>query len=104
MQTKATFNGKPFQYMYVIIIELSFNPIILLYLNFFFRVSSVLNSDHSIFGKKHLFDGNEESAWNSEHVSICFMGCPNSKLNFKYSTISKLGSSVLQFSSKQLKN
>ncbi|XP_078468783.1 nuclear receptor 2C2-associated protein [Lampetra fluviatilis] len=30
------------------------------------RVSSVLNRDGKQFGKKHLFDGNEETCWNSD--------------------------------------
>ncbi|KAM6041858.1 nuclear receptor 2C2-associated protein isoform 2-T3 [Chlamydotis macqueenii] len=30
------------------------------------RVSSVLNRDVKQFGKKHMFDGNEETCWNSD--------------------------------------
>ena len=30
------------------------------------RVSSVLNRDHKMYGKKHLFDDSEETCWNSE--------------------------------------
>ncbi|KAG8221837.1 hypothetical protein J437_LFUL003471 [Ladona fulva] len=30
------------------------------------RVSSVLNKDVKSYGKKHLFDGNEDSCWNSD--------------------------------------
>ncbi|KAJ1980126.1 Nuclear receptor 2C2-associated protein [Dimargaris cristalligena] len=33
------------------------------------RVSSVLNKDNRSYGKKHLFDGNEETCWNSEQGS-----------------------------------
>ncbi|KAJ1674779.1 hypothetical protein EV182_002576 [Spiromyces aspiralis] len=32
------------------------------------RVSSVLNKNNTNFGKQHLFDGNEETCWNSEEV------------------------------------
>lgn len=33
-----------------------------------FRVSSVLNRDVKQFGKKHLFDDDEETCWNSDQV------------------------------------
>ncbi|NWI69771.1 NR2CA protein, partial [Todus mexicanus] len=33
------------------------------------RVSSVLNRDVKQFGKQHLFDGSEESCWNSDQGS-----------------------------------
>ncbi|KAK3798627.1 hypothetical protein RRG08_019114 [Elysia crispata] len=33
------------------------------------RVSSVLNKDVKQFGKKHLFDGDEETCWNSDQGS-----------------------------------
>jgi hypothetical protein len=38
------------------------------------RVSSVLNKDVKQFGKQFLFDGSEETCWNSEQVmcSSCF--------------------------------
>ena len=29
-------------------------------------VSSVLHRDHKMYGKKHMFDGTEETCWNSE--------------------------------------
>lgn len=32
------------------------------------RVSSVLNKDTKQFGKKHLFDGESETCWNSNEV------------------------------------
>uniref|UniRef100_A0A2K5S0U0 Nuclear receptor 2C2 associated protein n=2 Tax=Cebidae TaxID=9498 RepID=A0A2K5S0U0_CEBIM len=32
------------------------------------RVSSVLNRNTRQFGKKHLFDQNEETCWNSDQV------------------------------------
>ncbi|NWW44381.1 NR2CA protein, partial [Pedionomus torquatus] len=32
------------------------------------RVSSVLNRDVKQFGKKHMFDGSEETCWNSDQV------------------------------------
>jgi len=34
-----------------------------------YRVSSVLNNDRKQFGKKYLFDGNEETCWNSDRGS-----------------------------------
>ncbi|XP_074651115.1 nuclear receptor 2C2-associated protein-like [Tubulanus polymorphus] len=33
------------------------------------KVSSVLNRDTKQFGKKHLFDGDEETCWNSDQGS-----------------------------------
>nr|XP_056701359.1 nuclear receptor 2C2-associated protein [Euleptes europaea] len=33
------------------------------------RVSSVLNREAKQFGKKHMFDGNEETCWNSDQGS-----------------------------------
>lgn len=33
-----------------------------------FRVSSVLNRDVKQYGKKYLFDCNEETCWNSDQV------------------------------------
>ncbi|XP_065278293.1 nuclear receptor 2C2-associated protein [Emys orbicularis] len=33
------------------------------------RVSSVLNRDAKQFGKKHMFDGSEETCWNSDQGS-----------------------------------
>jgi hypothetical protein len=38
-------------------------------LNYNFRVSTVLNNNHKEFGKKHLFDGSEETCWNSKQGS-----------------------------------
>ena len=34
------------------------------------RVSSTLNRDTKQFGKKYLFDGNNETCWNSDQVNI----------------------------------
>lgn len=34
-----------------------------------FRVSSVLNRDVKQFGKKFMFDSNEETCWNSDQVT-----------------------------------
>ena len=34
------------------------------------RVSSTLNRDTKTFGKKYLFDGNNETCWNSDQVNI----------------------------------
>ena len=36
----------------------------------FDRVSSVLNRDVKQFGKKYMFDSNEETCWNSDQVSF----------------------------------
>jgi len=33
------------------------------------RVSSVLNRNTKAFGKQHLFDGSDETCWNSDNVS-----------------------------------
>ncbi|XP_049788273.1 nuclear receptor 2C2-associated protein [Schistocerca cancellata] len=33
------------------------------------RVSSVLNRDVKLYGKKHIFDGNDETCWNSDQGS-----------------------------------
>ena len=38
----------------------------------YFRVSSVLNRDTKQFGKSHLFDGDEETCWNSDQVATLF--------------------------------
>jgi hypothetical protein len=40
-------------------------------------VSSVFGKDHKTFGKKHLFDGREDTCWNSDqglpqHVTVKF--------------------------------
>ena len=35
-----------------------------------FRVSSVLNRDNKQFGKSHMFDGKEDTCWNSDEVCI----------------------------------
>eukprot|EP01095_Lingulamoeba_sp_RSL-Kostka_P003065 TRINITY_DN13979_c0_g1_i1.p2 TRINITY_DN13979_c0_g1~~TRINITY_DN13979_c0_g1_i1.p2 ORF type:complete len:139 (-),score=29.03 TRINITY_DN13979_c0_g1_i1:15-431(-) len=32
-----------------------------------YSVSSVLNKDHKMYGRKHLFDESEETCWNSEN-------------------------------------
>lgn len=37
---------------------------------FIYRVSSTLNNDHKNYGKKNMFDGNEETCWNSSEVKI----------------------------------
>ena len=34
------------------------------------RVSSVLNRDSSQYGKKFMFDKNEDTCWNSDQVSL----------------------------------
>uniref|UniRef100_A0A8C1VH41 Nuclear receptor 2C2-associated protein n=1 Tax=Cyprinus carpio TaxID=7962 RepID=A0A8C1VH41_CYPCA len=34
------------------------------------RVSSVLNRDVRQFGKKFMFDSNEETCWNSDQVTL----------------------------------
>ncbi|XP_063084107.1 nuclear receptor 2C2-associated protein isoform X2 [Cavia porcellus] len=38
------------------------------------RVSSVLNRNTRQFGKKHLFDQEEETCWNSDQLQIQFQG------------------------------
>ncbi|XP_048198615.1 nuclear receptor 2C2-associated protein isoform X2 [Perognathus longimembris pacificus] len=38
------------------------------------RVSSVLNRNTQQFGKKHLFDQEEETCWNSDQLQIQFQG------------------------------
>ena len=37
------------------------------------KVSSTLNRDTKQFGKKFLFDGREETCWNSDQVAIEFV-------------------------------
>ncbi|XP_058019410.1 nuclear receptor 2C2-associated protein isoform X1 [Ahaetulla prasina] len=37
------------------------------------RVSSVLNREVKQFGKKYMFDGNEETSWNSDQGAIQWM-------------------------------
>jgi len=34
------------------------------------RVSSVLNHDKKQFGKSHMFDGKEDTCWNSDEVCL----------------------------------
>ena len=42
------------------------------------RVSSTLNRDTKQFGKKFLFDGREETCWNSDQVRLlCHALCSN---------------------------
>lgn len=36
----------------------------------YFRVSSVLNRDVKQFGKKFMFDNDEETCWNSDQVYV----------------------------------
>lgn len=36
---------------------------------FYYRVSSVLNNDQKSYGKRCMFDGNEETCWNSAEVA-----------------------------------
>jgi len=35
-----------------------------------YRVSSVLNRDVRQFGKKFMFDGKDETCWNSDQVAV----------------------------------
>ena len=37
-------------------------------ISFVFRVSSVLNRDVKQFGKQCMFDGDDETCWNSDQV------------------------------------
>ena len=38
--------------------------------SFSHRVSSVLNNDSRSYGKRNMFDGNEETCWNSAEVHL----------------------------------
>lgn len=40
------------------------------------RVSSVLNRNTRQFGKKHMFDQDEETCWNSDQVRHLLLGPP----------------------------
>ena len=42
------------------------------------RVSSVLNRDVKEYGKKFMFDGNDETCWNSDQVPITVYTCTTS--------------------------
>ena len=42
-------------------------------LRIFVRVSSVLNRDVKQFGKKFMFDGEEDTCWNSDQVCNCIV-------------------------------
>ena len=44
--------------------------LLILYVIFLLRVSSVLNRDSSQFGKKFMFDKNEDTCWNSDQVCV----------------------------------
>jgi len=46
-----------------------------------YRVSSVLNNDRKLYGKKYLFDGKDETCWNSDGGSPQWIefSFPNSK-------------------------
>ena len=51
-----------------------------LFMLFNVRVSSVLNRDVKQFGKQFMFDGDDETCWNSDQVGIyklvCVKGTP----------------------------
>ena len=36
-------------------------------------VSSVLNRDVKQYGKKYMFDGNDDTCWNSDQVRFCWL-------------------------------
>jgi len=55
-----------------------------------YRVSSVLNSDRKQFGKKYLFDGVDETCWNSDQ------GCPQ-WIQFSFPSPTKLSKLSVQF-------
>jgi len=38
-----------------------------------FRVSSVLNHDKKQFGKSQMFDGKEDTCWNSDEVRVVLL-------------------------------
>lgn len=46
-----------------------------------FRVSSVLNRNTRQFGKKHLFDQDEETCWNSDQVRHSLPGVSTPSVN-----------------------
>ena len=48
------------------------------------RVSSTLNRDTKQFGKKYLFDGNNETCWNSDQVNNCTLLQSSLFLYWKY--------------------
>jgi len=50
-------------------------------LSLILRVSSVLNRDCNHYGKKYMFDKNEDTCWNSDQVSafIGFIGHPKER-------------------------
>jgi len=54
------------------------------------RVSSVLNNDRKQFGKKYLFDGNEETCWNSDGGSPQW-------IDFAFSIAKNIKQVVIQF-------
>ena len=47
--------------------------LLILYVIFLLRVSSVLNRDSSQFGKKFMFDKNEDTCWNSDQVCVVYI-------------------------------
>lgn len=51
-------------------------------LSLILRVSSVLNRDCNHYGKKYMFDKNEDTCWNSDQVSafIGFIDHPKERL------------------------
>jgi len=55
-----------------------------------YKVSSVLNNDRKQFGKKYLFDGNDETCWNSDQ------GVPQ-WVQFGFSTPRTISKVKLQF-------
>ncbi|KAK6320393.1 hypothetical protein J4Q44_G00095000 [Coregonus suidteri] len=51
------------------------------------RVSSVLNRDVKQFGKKYMFDSNEEACWNSDQNSLNSSGNGQGRFSVGYSGI-----------------
>ena len=48
-------------------------PLHILCVIFLLRVSSVLNRDSSQYGKKFMFDKNEDTCWNSDQVCVVYI-------------------------------
>jgi len=60
-----------------------------------FRVSSVLNRDNKQFGKSHMFDGKEDTCWNSDEVCIVSV---YQIMPVCYTTMNNSVTKLLQFS------
>lgn len=47
--------------------------LLIFYVILLLRVSSVLNRDSSQYGKKFMFDKNEDTCWNSDQVCVVYI-------------------------------